>query len=78
MESQPSKSNADTQPYAVEREIEDIEALIEASGGSASLYGVSSGAALAMEAAIGLGSRIHKLAMYEAPFNDDEATYFIR
>ena len=39
MESHPSKLNADTQPYAVEREIEDIEALIEASGGSASLYG---------------------------------------
>jgi pimeloyl-ACP methyl ester carboxylesterase len=64
--------STDTQPYAVEREIEDIEALIDASGGTASLYGISSGAALAMDAAIGLGSRVDKLAMYEAPYNNDE------
>jgi pimeloyl-ACP methyl ester carboxylesterase len=63
--------SSDTQPYTVAREIEDIEALIDAAGGSASLYGISSGAALAMEAAIDLGSKIHKLAMYEAPYNDD-------
>src|SRR5512145_1331912 len=43
--------STDTQPYAVEREIEDIEALVDASGGTAALYGISSGAALAMEAA---------------------------
>ena len=36
--------STDTQPFAIEREIEDIEALIDASGGSASLYGISSGA----------------------------------
>ena len=46
--------STDTQPYALEREIEDIEALIDEAGGSASLYGISSGAALAMEAAIAL------------------------
>lgn len=65
--------STDTQPYAVEREIEDIEALIDASGGTASLYGVSSGAALVMEAAIRLRSRIQKLVMYEAPYNNEEA-----
>lgn len=65
--------STDTQPYAVEREIEDIEALIDASGGRASLYGISSGAALAMEAAITLDGRIQKLAMYEPPYNNDEA-----
>ena len=42
--------STDTQPYALEREIEDIEALIDEAGGSASLYGISSGAALALEA----------------------------
>lgn len=65
--------STDTQPYALEREIEDIEAIIDEAGGSASLYGISSGAALAMEAAIQLGDKVSKLAMYEAPYNDDEA-----
>jgi pimeloyl-ACP methyl ester carboxylesterase len=65
--------STDTQPYALEREIEDIEAIIEEVGGSASLYGISSGAALAMEAAIQLIGKVKKLAMYEAPYNDDPA-----
>lgn len=58
---------------ALQREIEDIEALIDEAGRSAFVYGISSGAALAMEAAIKLGNKIKKLAMYEAPYNDDEA-----
>src|SRR5713226_10328645 len=65
--------SGNTQPYAVEREIEDIDALINQAGGSAFLFGISSGAALAMEAAIKLGDKVKKLAMYEAPYNDDEA-----
>jgi len=65
--------STDTQPFAVEREIEDIEALIDEEGGSAFLFGISSGAALAMEAAIALGDKVKKLAMYEAPYNSDEA-----
>jgi pimeloyl-ACP methyl ester carboxylesterase len=64
--------STDVQPYALEREIEDIEALINEAGGSAFVYGISSGAALAMEAAIRLGDKVKKLAMYEAPYNDDE------
>lgn len=64
--------STDTQPYAVTREIEDIEALIDKAGGSAYLYGISSGAVLAMEAAIALPNKVKKLAMYEAPCNDDE------
>src|SRR5215207_5339924 len=64
--------STDTQPYALEREIEDIEAIIDDVGGSAFLYGISSGAALAMEAAIKLGDKVKKLAMYEAPYNNDE------
>src|SRR5262245_2704630 len=43
-------ASGDTAPYAVEREIEDIDALIAAAGGSACLYGSSSGAALALDA----------------------------
>src|SRR5215469_7427537 len=43
--------SGDTLPYAVEREIEDIDALIDAAGGSAFVFGNSSGAALALEAA---------------------------
>jgi pimeloyl-ACP methyl ester carboxylesterase len=65
--------STDTQPYAVGREIEDIETLIDAAGGEAFLYGISSGAALAMEATIALPDKVKKLAMYEAPYNDDAA-----
>ena len=65
--------STDTQPYALAREIEDIEALIDEVGGSASLYGISSGGALAMEAAIELGDKVRKLAMYEPPYNDDDS-----
>jgi len=61
--------STDTQPYAVEREVEDIEALINEAGGTAFVSGISSGAALAMEAAIKLGNKVKKLAMYEAPYN---------
>lgn len=63
--------SGDTKPYAVEREIEDIEALIAEAGGAACLYGHSSGAALALEAAVTLGDTIKKIAMFEAPYNDD-------
>ncbi len=63
--------SGDTLPYAVGREIEDIETLIDAGGGPAFLYGNSSGAALAMLAAIKFGGKVSKLAMYEAPYNDD-------
>jgi pimeloyl-ACP methyl ester carboxylesterase len=59
--------SGDTPPYAVEREVEDIDAVAAAGGGSAFLFGSSSGAALAMEAAIALDS-IAKLAMWEPPF----------
>lgn len=60
--------SGDTQPYAVEREVEDIEAVADAAGGTAYLYGASSGAALAMEAARMLPTKITKLAMWEPPY----------
>ncbi len=62
--------SGDTLPYAVEREVEDIDALIQAAGGSAFVYGTSSGAALALEAAAS-GLSINKLALYEPPLNAD-------
>src|SRR5262245_8877058 len=43
--------SGDTMPYAVDREVEDIKALIGEAGGAACVFGVSSGAALALEAA---------------------------
>lgn len=63
--------SGDTPPYAVDREIEDIAAVIEAAGGTAHLWGSSSGAVLAMFAA-GAGLPIDKLAMWEPPFVPDE------
>jgi pimeloyl-ACP methyl ester carboxylesterase len=59
--------SGDTQPYAIDREIEDIGAVIEAAGGEAGIYGSSSGAVLAMLAAAA-GLPIPKVAMWEPPF----------
>ncbi|MCR6490386.1 alpha/beta hydrolase [Amycolatopsis sp. OK19-0408] len=63
--------SADTGPYAVEREVEDIAALIKEAGGEAFLFGISSGAALALEAA-NQGLPVPKLAVYEPPFIIDD------
>jgi len=63
--------SGDTAPYAVAREIEDIEAVIEEAGGAAALYGHSSGACLALDATLALGGKVTKLAMYEAPYDSD-------
>ena len=65
--------SGDTSPYAVEREVEDIDALITEAGGSAYVFGHSSGAVLALEAARLLKGRIEKLAMYEPPFIIDDS-----
>jgi pimeloyl-ACP methyl ester carboxylesterase len=64
--------SGDTAPYAVEREIEDVDALIQDAGGSASLFGMSSGAVLALHAAAA-GLAIAKLALYEPPFIVDDS-----
>ena len=60
--------SGDGQPYALEREIEDIDALIAEAGGSAVLYGVSSGGALALEAAAA-GSAVERIAVYDVPYS---------
>jgi pimeloyl-ACP methyl ester carboxylesterase len=65
--------SGDTAPYAVEREVDDIEALIDGAGGSASLFGHSSGAVLSLEAGRRLAGKIKKLALYEPPFIIDDS-----
>ncbi len=63
--------SGDTPPYAVEREIEDLDALLNAAGGSAAVFGYSSGANLTLKAAAA-GSAIDRLVLYEPPFNPDD------
>jgi pimeloyl-ACP methyl ester carboxylesterase len=64
--------SGDTPPYALERELEDIEALLREGGGSARVCGFSSGAVLALEAAAS-GLPITKLALYEPPLIVDDS-----
>ena len=64
--------SGDTLPYAIEREIEDIEAVIGAAGGSAGLFGSSSGAALALSATAA-GASVSRLALWEPPYIIDPA-----
>jgi pimeloyl-ACP methyl ester carboxylesterase len=59
--------SGDTPPYAVEREIEDLGAIIAEAGGTAHVFGASSGGALALEAAAA-GLAIDRLAVYEVPY----------
>jgi pimeloyl-ACP methyl ester carboxylesterase len=65
--------SGDTLPYAIDREVEDIEAVVAAADGTAYLYGSSSGAALALIAARQLPGRITKLALWEPPYILDPA-----
>jgi pimeloyl-ACP methyl ester carboxylesterase len=63
-------------PYAVDREIEDLEALVDHAGHAASLYGVSSGAALALQTAAKLGpDKVTALALYEPPYGQPAAEF---
>ncbi|WP_230873961.1 alpha/beta fold hydrolase [Paenibacillus woosongensis] len=64
--------SGNTLPYSLEREIEDIEAMIDVAGGTAYVYGHSSGAVLALEAALRLGGKVRKVAMYDASYVHDE------
>lgn len=61
--------SGNTEPYAPMREVEDIEALIDAQGGTAMLYGMSSGAVLALEAAAALPQKVTRVICYEPPIN---------
>jgi pimeloyl-ACP methyl ester carboxylesterase len=62
--------SSDTPPYAVEREIEDIGALVAEAGETASLYGHSSGAGLALRAAAH-GLPLDKIALHDPPYAPD-------
>ncbi|MCT2587975.1 alpha/beta fold hydrolase [Actinophytocola sp. S1-96] len=63
--------SGDTAPYSVEREVEDLAAVIAAAGGFASVYGHSSGAGLVLHAAE-RGLPIDKIVLHELPFDPDE------
>jgi pimeloyl-ACP methyl ester carboxylesterase len=66
--------SGDTPPYAVEREIEDLEAMLKEAGGSAFVYGTSGCAVLALEAAAhGLAPSMKKLAIWEPPYIVDDS-----
>ncbi len=62
--------SGDTHPYAVERETEDLTALLAAAGGSAAVFGGSSGAALALRAAAQIPA-VTRLALWEPPYHVD-------
>ncbi|MER5911550.1 alpha/beta hydrolase [Streptomyces sp. NPDC001982] len=62
-------ASGDTAPYSVAREVEDLAALIDAVGGEAALYGISSGGALVLEAAASV-LPVRQVAVYETPFAD--------
>jgi pimeloyl-ACP methyl ester carboxylesterase len=64
--------SGDTPPYAVEREVEDLHALVAETGGSAFVFGHSSGAALALDA-VADGLPAERLAVYEPPFIVDDS-----
>ena len=61
-------ASGDNARYSPQREVEDVAALISATGGSVCLYSHSSGAAIAIGAAVGLRKQVRKLAIYEAPY----------
>jgi pimeloyl-ACP methyl ester carboxylesterase len=62
--------SGDTQPYATAREVEDLAAIVRAAGGTASLLGLSSGGALALEAAAS-GVPVENVIAYEPPYVDN-------
>jgi pimeloyl-ACP methyl ester carboxylesterase len=72
-------ASGDTPPYTLARELEDLDALLATAGGSAHVYGSSSGGALALEAAAA-GSAIDKIAVWDVPYviGDDQWPRFDR
>lgn len=63
--------SGDVQPWSVDREVEDIEALIDAAGGRAFLYGHSSGAVLALEAGLRLAGKVQKAVLFDPAYVHD-------
>lgn len=67
-------SSGDTPPYAIEREVEDLAGVISGVGDSAFVFGFSSGASLALHAAVS-GVPVTKLAVLEPPIADEERAH---
>lgn len=63
--------SGDGQPHAVEREVDDLAAVIEAAGGRANLFGASTGGALAFEAAAA-GLPVERIAVHEVPYQVED------
>ncbi|RYE10380.1 MAG: alpha/beta hydrolase [Hyphomicrobiales bacterium] len=63
--------SGDTRPYATTREVEDLEAIIDAAGGSVAIYAISSGVLVALETANAIPGKITGLVLYEAPIFTD-------
>jgi pimeloyl-ACP methyl ester carboxylesterase len=59
--------SGDTPPYAIEREIDDLRAVVDEAGGTADVVGISSGAALGLQA-VASGVKVKKLVLYEPPY----------
>jgi pimeloyl-ACP methyl ester carboxylesterase len=70
--------SGNTLPYAMDREIEDIEAIIDAAWGTAYLYSHSSGAVLALEASLKLKGKVLRVVLYDASYvhNEEEKIEF--
>ena len=64
--------SGDAPQYAVERELEDLDALVKEAGGSAHIFGMSSGGVLALRAAAA-GVPIERAVVYQPPFSVDES-----
>jgi pimeloyl-ACP methyl ester carboxylesterase len=65
--------SAESSDWSLERELEDLEALIAANGGKAILYGHSSGAVLALEATLKLGAMVERAIVYDPSYVGDQA-----
>ena len=65
--------SGDTPPYAVDREIEDIAALIDKVGRPAHLYGHSSGASLVLHA-VAAGLPVDRFVLHDPPYSPDDAS----
>ena len=65
-------ASTDAGEWHLRSEVEDLEALIDAHGGRAALFGASSGAVLALDAAARLPSKVTGVVAYEAPVIVDD------
>jgi pimeloyl-ACP methyl ester carboxylesterase len=66
--------SGDTQPWALQREVEDLDAVVDAAGGAANVFGTSGNGFFALVAAsYEKGLRLKKLAVWEPPFIVDDS-----